>query len=66
MKTEKLIFLAVVAAVLYSVFSEQKKTGGGAVGKFGPTGTLGPLQPGEVGFDPGGGDTSGAGATGSW
>jgi uncharacterized membrane protein YgcG len=64
MKTEKLIFLAVVAAVLYSVFSEKKASG--AVGKFGPAGTLGPLQPGEIGFDPGGGDTSGAGATGSW
>jgi hypothetical protein len=63
MKTEKLIFLAVVAAVLYSVFSEQKKTGGGAVGKFGPGGTLGPTGD----FVPGGGDFGAtSGATGSW
>jgi hypothetical protein len=64
MKTEKLILLAVVAAVLYSVFSEQKKTGdGGAVGKFGPGGTLGPTGD----FVPGGGDVgANSGATGSW
>jgi hypothetical protein len=65
MKTEKLILLAVVAAVLYSVFSEKKKdeSYGGVVGKFGPGGTLGPTGD----FVPGGGDFgANSGATGSW
>lgn len=66
MKTEKLIFLAVIGAVLYAVFSEKPKfdpTYGGVVGKFGPGGTLGPTGD----FVPGGGDaTGGGGATGSW